>query len=830
MAQFNLVKQAQGKFSKSKWREGRSLLDKALRKDSLQVQAHYAYTTLFLNKRFEYFSIDSAYLFAQQTQTLWNKLNEREKSKLKKFPIDSALLVKLNTTIDSLAFAAAKEKNTEAAYLHFLNVYRKSPQRRLAIELRDEAAFVDALKQNTHTSFQSFLKKYPKGHRSAEARQRFDKLLFEHETHGNTLVEFKNFVAQNPASPHSNVAIAKIFEMETLEGKPETFEQFIRQYPHTPSAKLAYKILIHLLPESERGNLNDSLRKIYPLNEWLPIHQESGYGFMSSSGAISLSSLPELNTIHFCEPLQTDFILTTKSIVGRNGAIILNGQFESATDVGLGFILAKQTNRNLLIHKSGWEIVVDEIQDAQIIANRFLGIKQHERWALFSLTGTALTEFVFQSIESANQFTLFNRAGKTLLVSNHQLLNFAKGNFQPIVADEIKPMGNRFWLRNGALEQVMDEHLGVIIPYARQTIVYNALGLMISNNNQTRLPEWLSNESIVESVTIAEPWAIIRATGEKPALHHIPTRKIIESQADSIWFDQSLVMVRRGDSTRVRLPNQQTINLSKGDKISVRQSKDAALFILSRDKTKTRVIDANTLKELFRTEFYPEPILHHIFLFESKGKKGLLDNKGKTILPASYDAILYNNGSFTLLKENLFGAFNPTTKKIIKPTYESNLRAVGNNIYIALKKSKWGFLSGDGKPLTNFEYDEVQPWTDSIALVSKAGTQALLGIVSTSLVMDSIQSLHKLETPEDTFLSIFERSGKFGLINKSGKVIMPATHEELIPWVVNNKTILIGLTHLNDDQSQVTFYSRIGKPFNTFRASTALAYKFLCED
>jgi hypothetical protein len=303
--QINPVRHAQAKFARKHWHEGRAILDKALRKDSLQVSVYLAYSQLFMNPRYPDANTDSAYGYALRTEKLWHRYTVREKERSKKSGIDSVRIVTWRIKIDSIAFEQAKEIGSVAAYQHFLLVYTGSANTLLALELRDEVAFLQALKTNTHESYQTFLNRYPNSHRAAEAKQRFDYHWYTFSTRGNTLHEYKNFVSANPASPYIQEAIQKIFDEETLDGQAASFEKFIREYPQAKTIPLAKVLLMHVMAEADRIKLNDSLQAIYPLQPWLPIHQEHGWGFVDMAGKAMLTGLSDLSDDAACEVLLT---------------------------------------------------------------------------------------------------------------------------------------------------------------------------------------------------------------------------------------------------------------------------------------------------------------------------------------------------------------------------------------------------------------------------------------------------------------------------------------------------------------------------------------------
>jgi hypothetical protein len=497
-------------------------------------------------------------------------------------------------------------------------------------------------------------------------------------------------------------------------------------------------------------------------------------------------------------------------------------------DLGAGFLLIKSGDSSQVMHKSGLLPPITKVSGARIIHHAFLAIHRETHWALYSLTGKPLTGFLFQRIEPIGHFVLLGRAGKSLLLPLHQILPYTRGTFQPIVADEIKLMGDMFWMRNGFLEQVIDKNLQTVIPFDRHQISYTALGFMIKQGGLTTLPQWSIAPEKLESVTIAEPWAILRATGERPVLHHIPTKKIMELTADSIWFAQGLAFTRVRDSIRLRLPNLQTINLAAQDDMRVKMAKDSTLFLLVRDKSKTRVILAKTFREVFRTSHWPDPITANIFLFDSKGKKGLLDNKGKEILAPVYDAIVFNQATLSLLKNNAFGAFNITTKKIIKPTYESNLRAIGTRHFTVRKKTGWGFIADDGKPISKFIYDDIQPWTDSIALVEQNNRKTLLTINTQQILIDSLDQITFIGSDQEKY-ALVERNKMLTVINSKGKLALPAWYEELATLSLDSEKLILTIASVSNNRKQVSYWKLNGTLIYSFQTSTDIALKLLCD-
>ena len=144
-AQSSPGRSALGKIEKRNWLKAEQLLRKSLKKDTLNAEARYVYSLLFFFGDYPKYNLDSAYQYSLAALSDYQKSSPRQKEKLKRFPLDSAVLVSLRTKIDSAAFERAKTINSVSSYQFFLDQFRLAIQHDMAVELRDEVAFIGAL-------------------------------------------------------------------------------------------------------------------------------------------------------------------------------------------------------------------------------------------------------------------------------------------------------------------------------------------------------------------------------------------------------------------------------------------------------------------------------------------------------------------------------------------------------------------------------------------------------------------------------------------------------------------------------------------------------------
>ena len=144
-----------------KWLKAEQSIRKALAKDIASPEPTYLLSLYFFNSNHISFNVDSAHAYQQRSAKRYALTSIRDRERLRKIPLDSLHLLKLQTRIDSAAFAEAKRINTIQSYQRFILQHATAFQRDAATELRDEVAFTEALKINTWISFQTFIQQYP---------------------------------------------------------------------------------------------------------------------------------------------------------------------------------------------------------------------------------------------------------------------------------------------------------------------------------------------------------------------------------------------------------------------------------------------------------------------------------------------------------------------------------------------------------------------------------------------------------------------------------------------------------------------------------------------
>jgi len=136
------------------------------------------------------------------------------------------------------------------------------------------------------------------------------------------------------------------------------------------------------------------------------------------------------------------------------------------------------------------------------------------------------------------------------------------------------------------------------------------------------------------------------------------------------------------------------------------------------------------------TPLVAEPYL----VFEENGKVGLKSEGGQIVLPASFEALGWSDGSFSLIGQvtgyklgSKWGLLNLRKEFITKAEYESILYAGGDRIVVfrqvSATQTRAGCIDLTGKITVPFKYDGIKIQGLRAIVFVKQGAQFLHGLI-----------------------------------------------------------------------------------------------------
>lgn len=807
------------KIQDKQWTDARDLLETSYQKDPSSVETLYMLAVYFSSTGNPRYQPDSARTFVDAAINYYNKSDERSRDRLQKFPVNDQILNRLKDQIDRQAFKLASKANTIESLSTFIKRYTDARQIRDAILMRDSLAYQIAAGKNTAQSYRQYINDWPESHLIETAKEKYDERNYQERTKNGTAVELESFYNNFPESRWRNQALEKLFYLTTTDGKEETFSSFAKRFPGSAYAKLS-------------EDLNKYRKTNYGKGLWIPVASANKIGFMDYEGRVLIR--PKFDSLSYdvaCSQERTGLTILPDGIYDKTGRRILEGLFSEASSVGAGFILTAGLNQEKkLLHESGWKPFAKPVKNATLIAGNFLAVRFSEKWQLSGLNGEEILPAVYDTIFPASSYTVFRRSGKFLFVKNQDIIGFKSGKAPAKVFDQVDLLGSDFLkVQIGSMEEVLNQNLETIIPLDRQKINYSPAGFIIEKNNSLYLADWptIKSKPFVK-IEFPEPWVKTRSsTGT--GLYFMQDKSEAMASADSVWFKGRFAFAKKGDSVTLFTPVKQKVTFGLEDELKFISSSDSGLFLLIRKRTQLQLFDALTGKKVVAGAYSDiQPVTKDYFIVKLKNKTGLVLRGGKQILPADYDAILYQNGWFSLLREKRFGGFNPKSTKMLKPIYDANLISFSEDLMIARKNKKWGIINLKDKPeKASFIYDEVKYVNDSLALVRKIKSWSMMNVYSGITIADQITDWQPVENGE----RVLYKSGNFyGMISTATGVLVQPRFREIVWLTDENQSLFMGIRSLESDQVSIEYFNHNGIILQKFETTEERLELILCDN
>ena len=229
------------------------------------------------------------------------------------------------------------------------------------------------------------------------------------------------------------------------------------------------------------------------------------------------------------------------------------------------------------------------------------------------------------------------------------------------------------------------------------------------------------------------------------------------------------------------------------------------------------------------------------------GKYGIIDLKGKYIVPPNYDfASEINNGYFMVQKDAKWGVFNEFSKLVIPLEYDYIYPQVSLvKTIAAVKNKKWGVLKADNSILVPFEYDLIAPDYYGYGDYNAYKDGGSMKINPDGKIVKKGEEEFKYNSDFKFKITSLDNVG-VGLKTKGGEVLLPNEYDDIdesknnLPyyevskddkvglykansreWILPmkhdglfmaNETILCAETYVDDEKSTYQYLDLKGKP------------------
>lgn len=176
----------------------------------------------------------------------------------------------------------------------------------------------------------------------------------------------------------------------------------------------------------------------------------------------------------------------------------------------------------------------------------------------------------------------------------------------------------------------------------------------------------------------------------------------------------------------------------------------------------------------------------NVLKIEKGGKYGLIDLNGKEILPCEYEEItvIANiQNAIKIKKDGKYGVVDTEGNEILKIDYQ-NIETLGKDnksgYIVQSVEGKYGIMNYSNSLVVDVQYDKIDKvYGNDLYVVEKEGKQILVNKEQEEVLNnDTYTQITAILKTRDTGV-IFEKDGKYGVMNLAGEKVIDNTYEEL---------------------------------------------------
>lgn len=198
----------------------------------------------------------------------------------------------------------------------------------------------------------------------------------------------------------------------------------------------------------------------------------------------------------------------------------------------------------------------------------------------------------------------------------------------------------------------------------------------------------------------------------------------------------------------------------------------------------------------------------NVLKVQKDGKYGLINLTGKQVVSMEYDEITAISGvenSFKVQKDGKYGIVDNEGKIVIEPQY-ADIDVLGKDnksgFIVKNDTGKYGIVNYSNNPILEIKYDSVEKvYGNDLYLVTADGKQKLVNKDNTDVLKTGFDSIKQILSSQENAV-IFSKSGKYGIMNLSGKILIDAKYDSLeetkVGMFIAKKSDKYGIIDINE--------------------------------
>lgn len=793
--------------------EAHKILKEAQLKKQDDFGVDYVYSLYFLSPYQKTLKLDSSYIFCLSAIQKFEKEEEKGRKKYVHLEIDSAELFSRKDYLDSLGFSQAQRLESEAAYQYFLEKFPQSRLAETAKQKRASLAFQRAKSENSYDAFMAFLDKYPDAEQARSAKEISDLLVFENTARKGKIADWEAFIEKNPNNPYVLKAQNRLFELSTVEHKPESYYAFIQNYPENPNISKAWEWIFFLDPNPKNLYQMEQKYRGFPIlpfetrflhrhNRLITYIERKRFGMMQGNGQGFIKPIfDSIPADYKCDMVWAGFVKLFKgkkaTLFAYDSLPISEGEYDNAEFFADGLLKTLKGGRQGLISMTGYQILAPRYESIIRLNANLLSIQQGSKFYLFTTKGQKIDiQGVDEIIPAENHFAI-RRGEKFALVSESDILkNLQNEPIDPqfkFTAVKKLAEGRLLLFKENEVNYFIKNRILVLDAQPTDQFSMSGWGLQIFRNDEVNVVDSNGN-------TLPKSYQTLRIHGHQAVARMNTKFGIIQQNGNPILefaYDSISLILRK--SFLARRGNKKFVVFENGSKIYFSGSKlpevlryntgksiVSSYFIVLTDSLDRKAVFNARGRQLLPF-FYDQISLldQHLFSISDDKKVGVADTSGSILIkPSLSGASPINRDFICIARGKNFFIINPYSKKLVPGTLTSLAKPFGQSkwFFIVRIKDKAGLMDGGGKLTIPPVYEEIMYWNPTRCLVKKNGFWYFYQFDGGKELVKAITSIRVLMERENETVFEVESDKKVGIVSTLRGDIAPTESDEIIPF------------------------------------------------
>jgi WG containing repeat len=646
--------------------EAKRLFEKKAKKHP--VPAYYGLSIIYARKDNPFSNLDSAHAMISRSFEAFSSTKEKWKIKYEKLGVDSNIVSLQRNHISDLFYVRAKDVNSIFGYQDFIDRNSWSQYVDSATALRNELAFEQAKQRGSASDYAEYLNLYPNSDFSEDATDLFHSTNYAEQTQNNNFIDFVNFVQNNSESPFMEDAEDKIYEMSTATGSETSYRNFIIDYPSNHNVKKAW---IHLY--------NARMKEKYSSENILAFSNEyPDYPYKDDL-------MKEYNMAD-----KVFYPIKTKGKWGycdRAGNILIDPKFESVEWYQEGLSVFRKGQKFGFLNKLGKVIIQPIYDDALPFNEGHALVELDELWGLIDRNGEYVIPAQYEDLGELKNGLCYFQEGD----------NYGYFDANGIV--RLKPQySEAYGFENGHAVVSKNDYYGVIDTYGTTYLPYKFDEIFHYNNEYY-------------CASYKDYWGIISLKSDT----------LLSFEYDYVGrFDDGYSIVELDDEFNF-LDEKGQFVFEEWIEVYP-EHRQLASFKNGYAKVKFEkgynLVDTAGVK-LLRKEVQNVGGFSDVIAVQKDDMWGYQDKMNKKILEYDFEhAYSFIGESAVIFKSPFFGLINRSGEYIIAP-FQEELKFINDSTLISKRMGKYGMMSVAGDTLLTFQYNKIEPISDSVVSIEE---------------------------------------------------------------------------------------------------------------